>query len=55
MGVSPKTVARWEAGNTIPQPALRAKLGSLLQIDPEEFWPLNAHLPVLPDPPDQLS
>jgi DNA-binding XRE family transcriptional regulator len=51
MGVATKTVVRWEAGTTIPQPGLRAKLGALLQIDPEEIWSLQ---PILPDPTTQL-
>jgi tetratricopeptide (TPR) repeat protein/transcriptional regulator with XRE-family HTH domain len=55
MGVATKTVARWESGSSIPQPGLRAKLGALLQIDPEELWPLNASLSVLPGPTDQVG
>lgn len=38
MGVSRKTILRWENGNTIPLPLLRVKLGEILQIDPAEIW-----------------
>ncbi len=55
MGVATKTVARWEAGGTIPQPGLRVKLGALLQIDPEELWPLNASRSVPSGPADQVG
>src|SRR5258707_6360762 len=55
MGVATKTVARWESGSSIPQPGLRAKLGALLQIDPEELWPLNASRSVPSGPSAQVD
>ncbi|HVU69489.1 MAG TPA: tetratricopeptide repeat protein [Ktedonobacteraceae bacterium] len=39
MGVSRKTILRWENGTTAPLPLLRSKLGELLQIDPANIWP----------------
>lgn len=45
MGVATKTVARWETGSTPPQPGLRARLGALLHLNPEELWPLDTNFP----------
>lgn len=55
MKVATKTVARWEAGRAIPQPIHRAKLGALLQVDPEALWPLDASLSTPSGPPDQVG
>jgi tetratricopeptide (TPR) repeat protein/DNA-binding XRE family transcriptional regulator len=38
MGVSQKTIFRWETGSTLPLAASRAQLGDLLLIDPAVIW-----------------
>ncbi|HEX7737719.1 MAG TPA: tetratricopeptide repeat protein [Ktedonobacteraceae bacterium] len=40
MGVAKKTILRWENGQTLPLPLLRARLGELLQVEPAEIWPV---------------
>ncbi len=39
IGVTKKTILRWENGNTLPLPLFRTRLEELLQIDPAEIWP----------------
>ena len=42
MGVTKKTIFRWENGSTLPLPLYRVQLCELLLVDPAEIWPLVA-------------
>ena len=40
IGVTKKTIFRWENGSTLPLRLYRVQLGELLLVDPAEIWPL---------------
>jgi tetratricopeptide (TPR) repeat protein/transcriptional regulator with XRE-family HTH domain len=42
IGVAPKTILRWENGDTLPLALYRVQLEELLSIDPTEIWPVNS-------------
>ena len=44
MGVTKKTIFRWETGETLPLALYRVQLGELLLVDPAEIWPLHPAL-----------